>query len=627
MDKDLIIKISKKIFIVLIISFIVELGIMFYNVVVNKIYTKFHIIGNDAVEISKQDLNIETADGITNIKVKNISDIKIYNISLILNKENADVYMRVIMNDDAKFIPKENASATKFKVYYFDGVLTNEFAINYGEGCISTESIEKVVINDNIDYIPQGGFSFTQFFVIFIALGIVNVLIGLYRIAKSKEIKIKKEFLFLGASLLIGITFIFINVPQIRYDEHAHFWRTYEIASGNIISRTTNKLPESVIELFKREDGSYPNKEFNYKTMKEKVNNPLNEEKSIAFPVGATGSLTPISYIPQVIGTLIGRALNLSPMIIFWLARITNLLCYIALVFFAIKLMPIEKWKSIITIIALFPMSMNLATTLSPDTVIIGATFLAISYVFHLKEVAEKIKLKNIILLGILCMVPAVCKIVYFPLCFLVFILPKEKFENNVKRILYYAVTLVIVFGTYFALNKLVAEGDYAIAIRTNMTEQILFTISDLGRDSVIAVNTFYSESSSYFFEMIGGWNTINILSVVIFITLLLAMFDKDEESKHYVFNKKEKIIFLTIITIETLGVIAAMYLGWTQAKQTVVEGIQGRYLLPILPLVCMLAGKNIIEFKIKNKEMKFVIVLIVIYIIIFGFSIKSYIG
>ena len=102
-------------------------------------------------------------------------------------------------------------------------------------------------------------------------------------------------------------------------------------------------------------------------------------------------------------------------------------------------------------------------------------------------------------------------------------------------------------------------------------------------------------------------------------------MFNK--ESTQYEFNRKEKNIVLAIIIIQALGVIAAMYLGWTQARQTTVEGIQGRYFLPILPLLCMLICRNKFDCKIKNKEMKFIIALIVIYIIIFGFSIKSYIG
>lgn len=625
MTKNRIKVISKQLVIALIISLIIELGIMLYNVVINKIYTKFNFIGNNSIEISKQDLNIEIENNETNIKVKNISNTKIYNIALILNKENKDVYMRVIMNNDAKFMPKENAKATKFKVYYLKGIETNEFSINYGEGTIEPDSIEKIVINDNLDYMPKIEFSVIQFLIIFIILEIIFIISLLYKMSETKNIKIKKEILFLYMALFIGIIFVFINVPQIRYDEHAHFWRAYEIARGNIISRTTNELPNSVIELFKRNDGTYPNKEFNYETLKEKISEPLNEENKIAFPVGATGSLTPISYIPQVIGILIGRVLNFSPMVILWLARMANLLCYIALVFLAIKIMPFEKWKWIIMIIALFPMTMNLAATVSPDTIIISTTLLAISYVFYLKNVVKKITMKNIILLGILFMIPIVCKIVYFPLCLLVFILPKDKFENKLKRNLYYILTALIIFVTYFALNKLVAKGDYAIAIRTNMTEQILFTISDLSRDFVTAINTFYSESSLYFFELIGGWNTINIISVVFFIILLFVMFNK--ESTQYEFNRKEKNIVLAIIIIQALGVIAAMYLGWTQARQTTVEGIQGRYFLPILPLLCMLICRNKFDCKIKNKEMKFIIALIVIYIIIFGFSIKSYIG
>ena len=167
------------------------------------------------------------------------------------------------MNNDAKFMPKENAKATKFKVYYLKGIETNEFSINYGEGTIEPDSIEKIVINDNLDYMPKIEFSVIQFLIIFIILEIIFIISLLYKMSETKNIKIKKEILFLYMALFIGIIFVFINVPQIRYDEHAHFWRAYEIARGNIISRTTNELPNSVIELFKRNDGTYQNKEFN----------------------------------------------------------------------------------------------------------------------------------------------------------------------------------------------------------------------------------------------------------------------------------------------------------------------------------------------------------------------------
>ena len=619
-------KIIKTVLILIISSVILELGILLYHFIIQQVYQKFHLIGNETTEITKEDFQIEEDESSQTIIVKNPNGQKIYNVSLQMKGANQDVYLRILYNNDAKFIPKENANASKFKVYFPSGIEVEEFSLNYPKSQINIDNVEKVLINDNIEYMPQIGFSFIQTIIILVVLTSIYGIYKLYKLSQGAEKRIKKEWLFAGFALVVGIALVFVNAPQVRYDEHAHFWRAYEIASGNIISRTINELPNSVTDLFMREDNSYPNKEINYETIQEKIGAELNEDEKTPFAVGATGSLTPISYIPQVIGVLIGRVLQLSPMIILYLGRLTNLLAYIALVFMAIKIMPSEKWKLIIMMIALFPMSMNLAATVSPDTVILGTTLLAISYAMHLKFETKEITYKHIILLGILCMIPTVCKIVYFPLCLLVLLLPHEKFESKTKRILSWVIIFAIVFIPYLVLNRIVSLGDYEIAIRTNMTEQILFTLSSIPRDFITLINTIYVEFSDYFFEMIGGWNTIQILSIVLFIMLLIAMYKTEENEKKLTFTKTDKVICWVIFIIEVLGVVAAMYLGWTQAQQTVVEGVQGRYFLPIIPLICILLSKNKLEWKIKNKEMKYAIILIIIFVFVCGFSIRSYI-
>ena len=619
-------KIIKTVLILIISSVILELGILLYHFIIQQVYQKFHLIGNETTEIAKEDFQIEEDESSQTIIVKNPNGQKIYNVSLQMKGANQDVYLRILYNNDAKFIPKENANASKFKVYFPSGIEVEEFSLNYPKSQINIDNVEKVLINDNIEYMPQIGFSFIQTIIILVVLTSIYGIYKLYKLSQGAEKRIKKEWLFAGFALVVGIALVFVNAPQVRYDEHAHFWRAYEIASGNIISRTTNELPNSVTDLFMREDNSYPNKEINYETIQEKIGAELNEDEKTPFAVGATGSLTPISYIPQVIGVLIGRVLQLSPMIILYLGRLTNLLAYIALVFMAIKIMPSEKWKLIIMMIALFPMSMNLAATVSPDTVILGTTLLAISYAMHLKFETKEITYKHIILLGILCMIPTVCKIVYFPLCLLVLLLPHEKFESKTKRILSWVIIFAIVFIPYLVLNRIVSLGDYEIAIRTNMTEQILFTLSSIPRDFITLINTIYVEFSDYFFEMIGGWNTIQILSIVLFIMLLIAMYKTEENEKKLTFTKTDKVICWVIFIIEVLGVVAAMYLGWTQAQQTVVEGVQGRYFLPIIPLICILLSKNKLEWKIKNKEMKYAIILMIIFVFVCGFSIRSYI-
>ncbi|MCF0124603.1 MAG: DUF2142 domain-containing protein [Clostridia bacterium] len=617
-------KILKHIGIIFLISFLCELIVLGYNFTINKVYNKFHLIGNESIETVKENMIFEEDGENCYIKIKNTENVKIYNVSLVLNQENQDVYLRILFNNDGRFIPKENKEASKFKIYFLSGMETNEFLVTYPKGTIDNGKIEKVVINDNIQYMPKIEFSLIQTSLIFIFIMVIYVIIMVHKYFPGENLK--KEYIFLILASVIGLVLVFINVPQVRYDEHAHFWKSYEISEGHLKSDRENGLPSSVIDLFMREDGSYPNREFNYETVKEKMSVKLNQNERQDFAVGATAGLTPVSYIPQVIGTTIGRLLRLSPIAILWMGRITNLLAYIAIIFVAIKLIPSQKWKAILMIIALFPMNLNIASTLSPDMTIISVTILAISYTLYLKFQKEKIDLKNITILGILCVIPMICKVVYFPLCLLVLLLPKEKFEDKTKIKIAYCITIFMMIIPYIVCKKLFTATTGEIAIRTNTLEQCLFAISDLMRDIGTLINTMYSEFSNYFFEAIGGWNTIPVISVAIFIVLLLVMFLESNENDKYKFSKKDKIICSIIAGIEILGIMAGLYLTWTQAQVTVIEGVQGRYFLPVIPILALAFSNNIISYKIKNKEIKYMIFIILTFIIVCGFSIKAYI-
>ena len=231
-------KIIKTVLILIISSVILELGILLYHFIIQQVYQKFHLIGNETTEIAKEDFQIEEDESSQTIIVKNPNGQKIYNVSLQMKGANQDVYLRILYNNDAKFIPKENANASKFKVYFPSGIEVEEFSLNYPKSQINIDNVEKVLINDNIEYMPQIGFSFIQTIIILVVLTSIYGIYKLYKLSQGVEKRIKKEWLFAGLALVIGVALVFVNAPQVRYDEHAHFWRAYEIASGNIISRT-----------------------------------------------------------------------------------------------------------------------------------------------------------------------------------------------------------------------------------------------------------------------------------------------------------------------------------------------------------------------------------------------------
>jgi uncharacterized membrane protein len=72
-----------------------------------------------------------------------------------------------------------------------------------------------------------------------------------------------------------------------------------------------------------------------------------------------------------------------------------------------------------------------------------------------------------------------------------------------------------------------------------------------------------------------------------------VALLDK---SRHLI-SKKQKLISLSIFIMIFLLVCAFVYISWTVVGQNMIDGIQGRYFIPILPLLFLLL------FKIKNFE------------------------
>ncbi|RHK59752.1 DUF2142 domain-containing protein [Dorea formicigenerans] len=103
-----------------------------------------------------------------------------------------------------------------------------------------------------------------------------------------------------------------------------------------------------------------------------------------------------------------------------YFARFFNLLFYVAVIAISIRLTPILK-KTFATI-ALMPMALFQAATVSYDPVLIALAFLATSLIFNIafNEEVRQMELKHLILLGGIAYVFYAVKIVYLPLLFFI---------------------------------------------------------------------------------------------------------------------------------------------------------------------------------------------------------------
>lgn len=617
MKKEKILKIVKKLIIMIAIAIVLEVLLMGYYFCIKKIYRKKHLIGNDPIELQKNVFEISEKDEwgynylIYNDKVSNV-----YNVEVIMKEENNDAYIRVLFNNDAKIMNKQDKEQKIFKAY-FDNTTLNGFKIAFIEQEIAFENIDKIVINDNLNYVKDSSFSFSNFLIFLGIIFFIDLIIVCLKKIERKDIKIKKEKMFLIIALTIGTIFCFTNLVFTKYDEHAHFWRAYELSVGSIVSGKQNRIPKSVFDVIINKDSvlEIEGKSSYNKTLN-KLNMQLNPENTSNKLVGATAGLSPFSYIPQIVGITIGRIMKLNPVIIGLMGRFANLIAYIILIYFAIKLMPKEKWKNLIILIALLPMSLDLAASMSPDAVIISTSIFVISYLLNLKFNKKECRYVDIIILGFFTMVLSICKIVYLPIGLLLLMIPKEKFGSKKQLVLKYLLFAFIVIIPILLWN-IVSKPNAEIAIRTSTQEQIYFTLADPMTDLETAKNTLWYNTGEYILTMIGGWNTPTIINCIFFSIAIFVIFghnDNDNE-KEYKLLKKDYIIMTIATLITILLIFAGLYVTWTRAQFTICEGVQGRYFLPILLPILLMIEKNLIKKEIKISDLNVCILYLMLYI------------
>ena len=448
-------------------------------------------------------------------------------------------------------------------------------------------------------------------------LYIIIILVGLLLsfgifYAFKKNFKIEK--IFLTIVIPIGIMYMFI-IPIGRVpDEQNHFYRAYEISKGYFTS----------LKIETGRAGNYFSSNFKYvldvnnNYDKELKNMNLKVDDTKEFYIFTNTSLYAfVSYLPQTIGIKIGSILNLP---IFWIAmlgRITNFAFWVLLMYFSIKKMPFKKLS--ILVICFLPMMLQEAVSLSADTITIGMSFFLISYILSIKyDDKKKLEKKDKIILSLSAITLSLCKIVYMPLCLLMFLIPENKFINKKRKYIEIGVLAAIV--VIINVIWLAISSGYLIDFNegVNAAEQVKFILCNPIKYIEIIFVSIYSYFGIYMFGLVGGslcnFDVVlsDIYSYLLIIILILTCALDSTKLKKY-----DKISMGLIILIVSALIFTSLYVQWTPVANYVVDGVQGRYFIPLLiPIITFLNITNL-KFDL-NSKMKY-LYLVVVFINVFA--------
>ena len=399
-------------------------------------------------------------------------------------------------------------------------------------------------------------------------------------------------------------------------DEVNHYYRIYEITEGVFVTPTGENysggdLPLSLSETFSKGGGDA--KSIKYPSIPEMINIPLERENVITYgqqreTFYANASLySPFSYLPHVIGFKIGKFFNAGPYILGMLGRLFNLLFYIVIGYFALRIMP--RWKLFFMLILISPNMVQLASTLSADAFVYSLLLLFMACILNIRANTIMMDAKKMAVLFVLSTLLALCKIVYVPFIALLLLIPDKQFKKGKKeKILFSSVTLL--FATILNLIWFSKTGPVFDAVYMDHSAQKEFIISSPFSYMIILARTFFTTIVKEIEDLFIGtrmYNTQLLMPAVfsfLYVGLVVySLFSREGKKKEIIFSNYERATVGGVCFVVSILTLTALYIQVTAAeygvRNPIVAGIQGRYFIPIvfcLPLLLKVNKKRDIK-------------------------------
>ena len=324
-------------------------------------------------------------------------------------------------------------------------------------------------------------------------------------------------------------------------------------------------------------------------------------EGTVAVPDGlmfsfSLGSENAVAKVGSVFGLLLGKALGLGAYPVFYLGRICSALLFIACAATAVHLAPVGK--NAFMAISFFPMTLHLASSYSYDGGTIGLSFLFLALALRVLFAEGPVSRATFVGLALSAICLAPCKAVYVLELALIVVLPTRRFASRREAVAYKLIVLscatIAVLVSKFATVATLSEGTTVFMFPGEST----FSIADLLADPLGAAALFFRtlvvSGDSYIISVVGanlGWLQSNlgtpyfIIGLYILGSLYAAQRSGDDA---LTLSSRWKCVLLLVVCAVWFAVMLSMAVAWTPKSMETIQGVQGRYILPVLPLLLL---------------------------------------
>lgn len=190
---------------------------------------------------------------------------------------------------------------------------------------------------------------------------------------------------FLTVTLVAGVAMAVLIPPLGGDDEGTHFSRGYAITQGKLVLEVQDNgvgstLPGDLVEdLFRLRGEAADNRWAGWEHVFDDA--PHGDPVFTSYPMAA---LSPLGHVPEAIGIGLGRLMGLSAFGLFFMARLADLVVYAAIVFAGLRMVPVLRWPFALGMSA--PHMVLVAGIASPDGLTVALVFSAVCLALTMRD-------------------------------------------------------------------------------------------------------------------------------------------------------------------------------------------------------------------------------------------------
>jgi len=413
---------------------------------------------------------------------------------------------------------------------------------------------------------------------------------------------IAPERAFAVIALVFGNALVFVIPPFQAADEPYHLLRAYQITDGVFISRQLDargvamgEFPVSLYQVWLpfSHIGFHLSAKASLQDIRDALRIRLNPNQRMRITIPSTAYYSPACYLPQCLGIILGRALGVGPLAMLYLGREANLLAWILLGCISLRSAP--GIARPLFLLLLMPMSMYLAATASADvsTNAFAVLFTATVLKYSVLPQPDSIGPGRFLTLLLLSLAVCLCKFAYAPLLALLLLIPPRNFGRPAR----YAAQIVILAAAnawvWFAWISVAPGLDAKIRLTDEVSarSQFQWLAQNPFRFAPVLLETFHLKGWIFLQGYVGliGWLDMYLPAAFVIgylILLVLACLPNEDKSPLPPPPPRAAAVVLPAVVCSFLIIALLSYLYWTPVRAAFIDGIGGRYLIPLSPAV-----------------------------------------